>query len=61
MINRKCNCENEFSIRKLSSPASSENIALAKKYNCCEKAGIFTLKSRGSEKVTYSKSNFIRK
>ena len=61
MINKKCNCENEVSGRKLAVPINSIfwKVALAKKCNCLKKYEF--LKSRGSEKVAYSKSSFIKK
>ena len=60
MINKKCNCEDEVSNRKLAvlKTASSERVALAIKYYF-ETVGF--LKRRGYEKVTYSKSSFIKK
>ena len=61
MINKKCNRENEVSSPKRAVPINSisEKVALAKNYNCSEKIG--SLKSRGSEKVACSKTNFIKK
>ena len=52
MINKKCNSENNVSSRKLAvlKIASSEKVALAKKYN-----------KYNSEKVAYSKTNLIKK
>ena len=40
MINRTSNCEDEVSFRKLGKTASSEKVALAKKYNFFEKVGV---------------------
>ena len=43
MINKKFNCESEFSSQKLAALkkiASSAKLALAKKYDCFEKVGI---------------------
>ena len=62
MINRKHNCENKVSSPKstILKTASSEKVALAKTYiTALIKQG--SLKSRGSEKVVYSMSSFIKK
>ena len=52
MINRKCNCENEVSRRKLAvlKTASSEKVALAKMYNCFEKVEILKVGFSPSKK-----------
>ena len=42
MINRKCNCINEVSCRKLAvlKTVSSEKVTIVKRYSCSENIGV---------------------